>query len=323
MAVRRPNYTSKLAEAINGFIDLKASVGLECLTRNYVLYDLDKWLATNGVGSLDKTSVIAWAEDKHARQPNTKIGPWASIEREFASYMRTVVGVEAYSLPKGWGGRQAIKPPYLISSDEIEAFFLEAPKIKWSGSMAWQSVCMFGLMYACGLRPGEVRRLRPADIHRSSLEIDIIESKGCRSRRLAVTEEVMEMIERCNAMTSEVFGPDRDFLFVNAFGAQVSASTLSCAFRRIWCQAGLPEEQHGCRPTCYLLRHHFAYANIERWSRDGADVNAMLPYLSRFMGHSSIEKTLYYVHTSPDFMAGFADVGVKLDSILPEVGFYG
>ena len=294
MAVRRPNYTSGLAGAINGFIDLKASVGLECLTRNYVLYDLDKWLAAHGVASLDEASVTAWAEDRHARQPNAGVGSWVSIEREFASYVRTVVGADAYSLPRGWGGRQAARPPYLISAEEVDAFFLEAPRLKWSGSMAWQSTCMFGLMYACGLRPGEVRRLRPADIRRDSLEIDVLESKGRRSRRLPVTGEVMEMVARCDARTSGAFGPDRGFLFANALGAQVSAGTLSCAFRRIWRQAGLPEEQHGRRPTCYLLRHHFAYANIERWARDGADVNAMLPYLSRFMGHSSIEKTLYY-----------------------------
>lgn len=323
MAVRRPCYKSVLAEAINGFIDMKASVGLECLTRNYVLYDLDKWLAAHGATALDEASVTAWAEDRHARQPNAGVGSWASIEREFASYVRTVVGADAFSLPRGWGGRQAVKPPYLISSDEVDAFFLEAPKLKWSGSMAWQSSCMFGLMYACGLRPGEVRRLRPEDIRLDSLEIDIVESKGHRSRRLAVTGEIAEMVARCDAETSRAFGRDRRFLFANALGDQVSAKTLSFAFRRIWRQAGLPEERHGRKPTCYLLRHHFAYANIERWARDGADVNAMLPYLSRYMGHSSIGRTLYYVHTSPDFMAGFADVGARLDGILPEVGFHG
>ncbi len=41
------------------------------------------------------------------------------------------------------------------------------------------------------------------------------------------------------------------------------------------------------------------------------------------MGHSSIKATLYYVHTSPDFMAGFADVVSGLDALLPEVGFDG
>lgn len=323
MPVRRPDYTSALAETINAFLDMKASVGLENLTRNYVLYDLDKWLAAHGVASLDEDSVTTWAEDRLGRQPNAGTGSWVAVERDLASYARTVVGEEAWSLPRGWGGKRAQRPPYLLSSDEAEALFLELPRLRWGGSMSWQSTCMFGLMYSCGLRPGEVRGLRPADIRRDSLEIDVVESKGHRSRRLAVTEEVMEMIARCDAETTQAFGPNRSFLFANALGSQVSASTMSRAFRRAWHQAGLPSERHGSKPTCYLLRHHFAYANIERWAREGADVDAMLPYLSRYMGHSSIERTLYYVHTSPDFMAGFADVGSKLDALLPEVGFHG
>lgn len=323
MAVRRPAYSSAIAGAIEGYLDMKASVGLECLTRNYVLYDLDKWMAANGATGLDEASVVAWAEDRHARQPNAGVGSWAAVEREFAYYIRAMLGGDAYSLPKGWGGKPVRMPPYLISEDEAEAFFDEALRLKWQGSMAWQSACMFGLMYACGLRPGEVRRLRRDHIRRDSAEIDIVESKGCRSRRLPVTDEVMSLVSGCDDRTSRTFGADRDYLFCNAVGDQVSAGTLSRAFLRIWRQADLPESRHGRKPTCYLLRHHFAYANIERWARNGVDVNAMLPYLSRYMGHANIEKTMYYVHTSPDFLSGFSAIGTKLDSILPEVGFHG
>ena len=53
----------------------------------------------------------------------------------------------------------------------------------------------------------------------------------------------------------------------------------------------------------------------------GADVAAMLPYLSRYMGHATFESTYYYVHTSPEFMAGYAQITGKSQSLLPEVGF--
>ena len=48
---------------------------------------------------------------------------------------------------------------------------------------------------------------------------------------------------------------------------------------------------------------------------------SMVPYLSRYMGHASFDSTLYYVHTSPDFMSGFAGAAAGLDALLPEVGF--
>jgi hypothetical protein len=53
----------------------------------------------------------------------------------------------------------------------------------------------------------------------------------------------------------------------------------------------------------------------------GDDVAAMLPYLSRYMGHATFDSTYYYVHTSPDFMATYADITRQRQSLLPQVGF--
>src|SRR6478735_5504241 len=65
-------------------------------------------------------------------------------------------------------------------------------------------------------------------------------------------------------------------------------------------RARLPRSAGGQQPRPYDFRHHFAYACIERWMRQRKDVAAMLPYLSRYMGHATIESTHYYIHTSPD-----------------------
>ena len=53
----------------------------------------------------------------------------------------------------------------------------------------------------------------------------------------------------------------------------------------------------------------------------GDDVTARLPYLSRHMGHATFDSTYYYVHTSPDFMAAYADITRQRHSLLPQVGF--
>ena len=70
-------------------------------------------------------------------------------------------------------------------------------------------------------------------------------------------------------------------------------------FARIWDEAGLARPPAGRQPVPYDFRHHFAYACIERWRIQGKDVHAMLPYLSRYMGHASFDSTYYYIHTSP------------------------
>jgi glucosamine--fructose-6-phosphate aminotransferase (isomerizing) len=52
-----------------------------------------------------------------------------------------------------------------------------------------------------------------------------------------------------------------------------------------------------------------------------SDVAALLPYLARYMGHATFESTYYYVHTSPDFMAGYGDLTAAGAGLLPPVGF--
>ena len=71
----------------------------------------------------------------------------------------------------------------------------------------------------------------------------------------------------------------------------------------------------------YTFRHHFAYACIERWRALGKDVHAMLPYLSRYMGHASFDSTYYYIHTSPDFLDAYDGITRASQELLPEVGF--
>lgn len=76
------------------------------------------------------------------------------------------------------------------------------------------------------------------------------------------------------------------------------------------------------KPRPYDFRHHFACANIARWAKERKDVISMLPYLMRYMGHSSLEKTYYYVHLIPDYFADYAAATENLESLLPEVEPY-
>ena len=97
--------------------------------------------------------------------------------------------------------------------------------------------------------------------------------------------------------------------FVSGQGQQGQpATTVGTVFTRIWDEAGLPRPTDSQQPRPYDFRHHFAYANMERWMLQGKDVTAMLPYLSRYMGHATFESTFYYIHTSPDFMDAYTQI---------------
>ncbi len=55
--------------------------------------------------------------------------------------------------------------------------------------------------------------------------------------------------------------------------------------------------------------------------REGKDLNAMLPYLSAYMGHTQLSDTYYYVHLVPGLLEEMS--GFKFsyaEDLLPEVG---
>jgi len=97
-------------------------------------------------------------------------------------------------------------------------------------------------------------------------------------------------------------------------------STISNNFKRFW-KTAYPNFVITTRPRAYDFRHHFACANLNRWAAEGLDVNVMLAYLMRYMGHQNISSTLYYFHFVPEFFPTFADKSKPLESIIPEVPY--
>lgn len=314
-------YSSALAPDIRAFLDFKAGVGVAGDSIAWNMWDLDRWCLANGATELDRAAAEAYFRQRVERT-SARQTTWVSYVRELARWMRLNGHPDAYVLPGDYRCRSERPIPYLLSQSEIDAFFEAAAGYDPPSPMAWEARALFGLMHSCGLRTCEARRLRTCDVDLAGRTIDVLWSKGHRSRRLSITGEVAEMLLRCGETTDREVG-ERDAFFCTGTGHQLGGAAVGQAFRRIWRSAGLPEPATGRRATPYSFRHHFAYANIERWGREGRDVMAMLPYLARYMGHSSFDSTLYYVHTSPDFMRGFSAETSLLDSLLPEVGFDG
>jgi len=51
------------------------------------------------------------------------------------------------------------------------------------------------------------------------------------------------------------------------------------------------------------LRHTFAVTTLTKWYQDGADVQAKLPVLSAYLGHSCPEATYWYFQATPELLA--------------------
>ena len=312
-------FTSAFAPELDAYLAFKEKMGFYGSSRISYLKRFDAYSSAHGRVAFDRDTVEGWVTDQLARSGRYR--SWMSYIRDVGRWLQVHGHRDAYVLSDRWKAQLVPAHPYLLSRHEIEAFFAAAATLHAESPWRWQAMAFFTLMHSCGLRTGEARLLTPAHVHLRDRNLDVVSSKGNRSRRLPMTSEVSEVLVGCDRASRERFGPSRRTFFVSATGNQVTAASVGVIFRRIWDAAGLARPAGGQQPRPYDFRHHFAYANVERWARQGRDVTAMLPYLARYMGHASIESSYYYIHTSPDFLHAYADITAESQSLLPEVGF--
>lgn len=312
-------FVSAFATELDEYLAFKENMGFSGSSRIWYLKKFDAYCAEHGRAVFDRETVEGWVTEQLERSGQYR--SWMSYVRDFGRWLQAHGNKVAYVLSGQWKASFVPAHPYLMVGHEIEAFFSAAAQLEVQSPWQWQAVAFFILMYSCGIRTGEARALLAEHVDLHDGYIDILWSKGSRSRRLPLTGEVIEILAACEGTSKQHFGPSRQTFFVSGTGSKVTAAAVGILFNRIWDQARLQRPTHGQQPRPYDFRHHFAYANIERWMTQGKDVTAMLPYLSRYMGHVTFESTFYYIHTSPDFMGAYVQITQKSESLLPEVGF--
>lgn len=242
-----------------------------------------------------------------------------SVLREFSRYLQLHGYKDAYVIPPKTASHPVADDPYFFTAEEIDAFFEKLDGIEPHKSFKGREYVfpvLFRLLHCCGLRCKEARTLECVNVHTDELYIDIVQSKGPKSRRIFISSELAEYLDNYNTRIGLLF-PGRKYYFPHGDNCYGPAA-VSDNFKRFWKKA-FPDFVMTTRPRAYDFRHHFAWANLNRWAADGLDLNAMLPYLMRYMGHQNISETLYYFHFVPEFFPTYKELARPLEDLLPEV----
>ena len=314
-------FKSRFATRIQEFIAQKNALGFGYLESSRLLRDFDRFCLTYfpDADSLTENLCLAWATKKDTEGNNTFRNRMMPV-REFARYLNRN-GETAYVLPPDIARKDTPYAPYIYTEAEILAIWdVLDHLIPRSGFPVRQFVipAMVKLLYCCGLRPAEARRLRVGDVDMDKGRLNIMESKQHRSRIVMMTDDVAEMLSDCNTAVSAVM-PDREPFFPNSEGGFYGKRGLEKTFRQTLMKAGI--DGTGRRsPRLYDFRHTFATPRLYHWMCEGKDLNAMLPYLSAYMGHAQLSDTYYYIHLVPGLMEEMSDFAFSsAEVLLPEV----
>lgn len=315
----------KLKALVDEFLVYKRSNG--CIYAQGE-YHLNKYMAFSAAACPDEVlpsrKSVELFLDKYVSAPGSLYNA-ASVIREFGRYLTARGHFSTYVIPAKRVKLPTPVLPYFFTSSEIASFFEVCDSIKNDPHVKGKHLilpAMYRLLYCCGLRCKEVRTLRVENVHLDKRYLDIRQSKGPKSRRIFIPEDLAGYLKGYDREIGILF-PDRQTFFPNKKDAPYGAQMLERNFYRIWFKAFPEKEDSGISIRPYDFRHHFVYANMNRWLLEGKDVGAMLPYLMKYMGHSDIKNTLYYFHLVPDIYGAITEKSLSLESLIPEVGYHG
>jgi len=173
--------------------------------------------------------------------------------------------------------KEPVKVPLVLSRNEVKRILLMAPSLK--------ARVMLSLAYGCGMRAGEVVRLRVGDIDGEQEIIRIVQSKGRKDRNVMLPSDILGLLrdwwkERPTSQDAGVAGPDR-VIFPGYNGKHLSPRQISRLFRQAAKAAGITKPV-----TLHTLRHSFATHLLER----GVDIRV----IQALLGHTKLTTTARY-----------------------------
>ena len=245
-----------------------------------------------------------------------------SFVRQLALYMRSL-GKNVY-IPKHFAS-ETVAVPHILSRTELRSFFSVVDAYKPPQPsfrrLVWAYRVLFRLFYCCGLRLSEGCYLPRFCIDLNNGTIKILHSKGNKDRLVFLADDVRALCREYDQGMQSIIA-DREWFFPGwHLNRPIRARAVDKKFSEFWNKtpfAGTVDK----KPTVQSLRHTFVVNKMNEWMETGADTTVMMPYLSRYLGHSSISDTQYYFHTIEQAFPVVHSHDAVAQRVIPEVVTY-
>jgi integrase/recombinase XerD len=183
--------------------------------------------------------------------------------------------------------REPEKLPLVMSPDEMRRLLAVASSLK--------ARIMLSLAYGCGLRAGEVVRLKVKHIDTAQRIIRVEQAKGRKDRQVMLSAETLDLLRQWWKVRPSRYDAgtplEERWLFPgHRPGQPMSTRHLNRLFHRAAQAAGIKK-----RVTLHALRHSFATHLLERGTH--------IRIIQALLGHSKLETTAHYAHVATGMIA--------------------
>jgi len=196
--------------------------------------------------------------------------------------------------------------PRLVSETEMGRVLAAARQLPPSADnpLRAETFCIgFLLLFCCGLRRGELMRLRLGDIQDEQTLLHIRLTKFHKSRLVplspSVTAELRKYLQERRRRKLPMV-PEAFLMWSRHHSPEVySTQSLGSIWHQL-CASACVLNPQGLPPRVHDVRHSAAVLMLQRWYVQGADVQAKLPHLADYLGHVSAVSTHYYLKLTPE-----------------------
>ena len=306
-------WLSKLAPFLEGFIQLKHSLGYSYCSRIQELHAFDKFVLKNFPNEivLTKAMVDAWTKPHSAKERHSTTNHRISILRELARFIQ-MDGTSCYCPGKEYFLRTQQVSCHILNDEEVKKFWRGLAQLKDSEGRQFRKITMttfFTLLYCTGIRANEAMCLDCSNLDLENGLIKITESKGHNNRIIALTEELVKLLKIYNEQL-----PTNRIPFFSLDGScRLNARVVSYTLHYVWNKSDITTP---CIKL-YDFRHTFITKRLLEWNKQDKDLSTKIQYLMSFVGHKNIEDTLYYFSLSPELSETYELL--LNDSIIPSL----
>jgi integrase/recombinase XerD len=305
---------SVLRQALADYLRVRRALGAKLDRAEKLLDQFITYLEQHNADVITVEHAVAWATLPGGA------GWWHALRliavRRFAVYLRNLDDRTQIPPPGLLAHGKHRATPYLYSSSEIDALTAAARRLPTPVTAATYPA-MISLLAVTGMRFGEAIALDVTDFDDHTETVIVRAGKFGKSRLLPVHSTTAEGLRRYLTEREQLLRAnklaDRGVLFISAAGTRLDHSSAQKRWRTIRAMAELTPRSANCRPRIHDLRHSFAVATLLDWYRRGADVSALLPTLSTYLGHVDPKSTYWYLSAAPELLEL---AGQRLDSYL-------
>lgn len=304
-------FKSGLAPYMIGLIKQRQAIGYKYGTQIDMLIRFDEFCVKMFPDeiTITKEMMDIWTAKKSYEAPGT-VRNRVTVVSHLAKYMSSL-GVEAYVYPTNELPKEPKYIPHIFSEEELISFFRQVDCCHYSPKVPNRHLIMpvlFRTLYCCGLRPGEVVRLKTEDVDLENGVLLIRESKNDNDRYVPMSDKLAEMYRDYAANVHGEFSV-HEYFFPAATGGMIPLMNIYSNFRRFLHKAGISHGGRGNGPRLYDFRHTFAVHCLRHLILSGKNPAVYHQALKTYMGHSFFKYTAYYLRLTSDM---FPDIREKI-----------